>query len=72
MRAIMTYRNPFSEFSLFPELGLLSPCMFEDSVKEKLNETSTGYQLEYSVPGIKKKDLKISVSDGVLNHSGVS
>ncbi len=70
MRAIMTYSNPFSEFSLFPELGMVSPYIFEDSVHEKLNETSTEYQLEYSVPGMKKKDLKMTVNDGVLTIEG--
>ncbi len=70
MRAIMTYSNPFSEFSLFPELGMVSPYIFEGSVQEKLNETSTEYQLEYSVPGMKKKDLKMTVSNGVLTIEG--
>jgi len=70
MRAIMTYSNPFSEFSLFPELGMVSPYIFEDSVREKLNETSTEYKLEYSVSGMKKKDLKMTVNNGVLTIEG--
>ncbi len=70
MRAIMTYSNPFSGFSLFPEFNFVSPYIFEDSVKEKLNETSTEYNLEYSVPGMKKKDLKMTVSNGVLTIEG--
>lgn len=55
------YRDPFAELEWATAGGL---------GKADLSETDEGYELQIDLPGLKKGDIEIDLSDGVLTVSG--
>ncbi len=70
MRAILIPNNPFNWFSPFNELNWFEPILYQDSIEESVQTTPFEYKIEYSLPGFKKKDLKMRVVNGQLIITG--
>ena len=70
MKTIMIYNNPFNWLNPFSDLSWFEPVTYQTPVTESVNETPFEYKLEYSVPGMKKKDLKMKVDNGLLVLEG--
>jgi len=51
-------------------LGALLGNSFFGSFDNNMLETADGYKLEIAVPGMRRKDLKLEVDDGVLTIQG--
>lgn len=70
MKTIMLYNNAIPWFNLFPELNLFEPVVNQCPEAECLSETPFGYKIEYSVPGMKKRDLKMRIDNNNLVLDG--
>ena len=56
----LTRRNQDFMPTLFNELMNMSPVSYSEP-KMNVIETKENYTIQYSVPGLKKEDLKISI-----------
>jgi HSP20 family protein len=66
MRALMTW-DPFREIAAFPTLpepGMAFNAAFD------IKETKDAYQFKADLPGIKDKDLEVTITGNRLNVSG--
>lgn len=70
MKTIMLFNNPFYWLNPFSELSWFEPISYQVPVDESMTETPFQYKLEFSVPGMKKKDLKMKVENNQLVLEG--
>ncbi len=66
----MIYNNPFNWFAPFYELSWFEPVAYQSPVEEAIHTTPFEYKINYSLPGMRKKDLKMKVDNGQLILEG--
>lgn len=72
MKTLSLYSNLFDRHTLFADLCQFNPVMNYYSSVELVNETPYFYQIDYAIPGLKRKDLKIKTTHNQLILEGCS
>lgn len=70
MKSIMISNSPFNWFAPFNELSWFEPVVYQSPVEESVHTTPFEYKIDYSVPGMRKRDLKMKVDNGRLILEG--
>ena len=70
MKTMMIYNNPFNWFNPLFGLSMFEPLVYQNPVEESVSETPFRYKIEYTIPGMKKRDLKMRVDNGNLVLEG--
>ncbi len=66
----MIYNSPFNWFAPFNELSWFEPAVYQSPVEESVHTTPFEYKIDYSVPGMQKRDLKMKIDNGQLILEG--
>lgn len=70
MKTIMIYNNPFNWFAPFNEFSWFKPVTYQSPVEESAHTSPFEYKIDYSVPGMRKRDLQMRVDNGQLIIEG--
>ncbi|MCW3785397.1 Hsp20/alpha crystallin family protein [Plebeiibacterium sediminum] len=72
MKTLISCYNPFYGISPFFDLDIFEPVIYGSSVFESIKELPDSYQIEYEVPGFKKRQLNIKVEGNILRIEGIN
>ncbi len=72
MKTLISCYNPYYGISPFFDLELYEPVIYRSSVFENIQELPDSYQLEYEIPGFKKRNLNIKVEGSRLRIEGIN
>lgn len=68
MKTTILYNNPFSWFGSFPNY-LFEPHLIE-TTNERIIENDDSYRIDYSIPGMRRKDLRLNIRNNFLVIEG--